>query len=189
MRMDERAETTENPRSRRDVLRLGAATVLGLAAGPRLAWAMAESSRSLAFYCLHTGEYMSVEYCAGGRYQRDALRAVDRLLRDHRTDQIHPIDPALLDRMWVLHRRLASRAQIHVISGYRSAQTNAMLRRTESGVARSSFHIQGRALDFFLPDRQLAQVRRAALGLKLGGVGYYPASNFVHVDSGPIRSW
>ena len=188
MRMDERAETPEHPRSRRDVLRLGAAAALGLTFGPRRAWATAES-RSLAFYCLHTGEYMSVEYCTGGRYQRDALRAVDRLLRDHRTDQIHPIDPALLDRMWILHRRLESRAQIHVISGYRSAATNAMLHRTESGVARASFHIQGRALDFFLPDRRLAQVRRAALGLRLGGVGYYPSSNFVHVDSGPIRSW
>jgi uncharacterized protein YcbK (DUF882 family) len=154
----------------------------------RLATAAGES-RALPFYCLHTGEALTVEYCTRGRYQRDALRAVDRLLRDHRTNQAHAIDPALLDALWALRRRVGSGVRLHVVSGYRSPETNAMLQRTEPGVARGSYHVQGRALDFFLPDRQLRQVRRAAVGLQFGGVGYYPASGFVHVDSGPVRSW
>ena len=175
-------------RSRRDLLKLGAATALGAVALPRVARAAAES-RALSFYCLHTGEAMTVEYCTAGRYQRDALRTVDRLLRDHRTNQVHPIDPALLDALWALRRHVGSRAHLHVVSGYRSHETNELLRRTEPGVARASYHVEGRALDFFLPDRHLAQVRRAALGLRFGGVGYYPRSGFVHVDSGPVRTW
>lgn len=175
-------------RSRRDLLKLSAATALGAVLAPRAARGSAES-RALSFYCLHTGEAMTVEYCTGGRYQRDALRTVDRLLRDHRTNEIHRIDPALLDALWALRRHLRSRAQLHVVSGYRSHETNELLRQTEPGVARASYHIQGRALDFFLPDRPLAHVRRAALGLRFGGVGYYPQSGFVHVDSGPVRTW
>ena len=175
--------------SRRDVLRIGGLATLGLLMGPRLAAAAIPSGRTLSFYCLHTGESLTVEYWAGGRYQPDGLRAVNRLLRDHRTDLLHPIDPELLDLVYTVRRRVDSREPIHVISGFRSRATNARLRRAGHGVAARSYHLSGRALDFFLPDRDLGQIRRAALLMQGGGVGYYPSSGFVHVDTGPVRTW
>jgi uncharacterized protein YcbK (DUF882 family) len=175
--------------SRRDVLRAGGLAALGLVLGPRFAFAARTSGRTLPFYCVHTGESLAVEYFAGGQYRPDGLVAVNELLRDFRTDTQHPIDPRLLDLVFALRHAVGSRAPVNVVSGYRSRSTNAMLRETGHHVATQSYHLKGRALDFFLPDRSLAQVRRVALAMRGGGVGYYPASNFVHLDTGPVRSW
>ncbi|MFN8545232.1 MAG: DUF882 domain-containing protein [Candidatus Binatia bacterium] len=167
---------------------MGSRAAVGLLMAPRLASA-ARQSRSVAFYNLHTSERLTVDYLVNGRYQSDALRAVNRILRDHYSGDVHPIDPGLLDVIWELRLRMESRAPYHVLSGYRSPQTNAMKAREGRGVAPHSFHMQGRAVDLFLPDRDLRLLRRAALSLRAGGVGYYPRPGFVHVDTGPVRTW
>lgn len=172
---------------RRFLLQAGACAAA--AALPLAARARADAPRALQFLHLHTGERLSVEYFDAGRYLPDALEAVNRLLRDFRTDDVHPIDPELLD---VLHR-VATLTGTHrpfeIISGYRSPRTNAALRERSDGVATRSLHMDGRAIDVRLADVALPQLRAAALSLRAGGVGYYPASNFVHLDTGRVRFW
>jgi uncharacterized protein YcbK (DUF882 family) len=177
------------PRARREFLKLGGAGLIDLLLHPRRVLGARSQTRSLSFYCLNTGEQLAVDYCVGGRYQPDALEAIDRTLRDHRTNELHPIDPSVLDLLFMIRQRLGSRERIHVVSAYRSPETNAFLHETERGVAAASYHVTGRAVDFFLPDRRLHDLRRVAMGLEVGGVGYYPRSEFVHVDNGPIRTW
>lgn len=145
--------------------------------------------RSLAFLNTHTGERLDVVYVDGGRYQQDALAAIDRLLRDHRTDEVVPIDRMLLDTLARLRDSLDTTQPFHVISGYRSPATNAHLAAASSGVARRSLHMEGRAIDIRLPGRPLEAVRRAAVALRAGGVGFYRGSDFVHVDTGRVRTW
>jgi uncharacterized protein YcbK (DUF882 family) len=166
---------------------LGAATMTALAfpaeAAPRLI-----RPRVVALHNLHTGEMLDTAYWAGGRYLPEGMRRINWLLRDHRTDEVHPIDPRLLDLLVELQKRLQV-PRFEVLSGYRSPATNAMLASLYDGVAQNSFHIQGRAIDIRVPGRHLGQVRGAAMALHGGGVGYYPHSDFVHIDTGPIRHW
>ncbi len=151
--------------------------------------AAAPLSRELRFSHLHTGETLTAEYLQGGRYVPDALAAVKHLLRDFRTGEAHEIDPALLDVLFDVRHRVATRRSFEVISGFRSPRTNAALRAKSEGVAAHSLHMSGRAIDIRLGDVPLAALRRAALALGAGGVGYYPASNFVHLDTGRVRAW
>ncbi len=155
---------------------------------PRPAGA-AEASRELRFSHLHTGESLTAEYFQAGRYVPGALNAVNHLLRDFRTGESHAIDPALLDVLFDVRQRVETRRFFEVISGYRSPRTNAALRQKSEGVAAHSLHMSGRAIDIRLGDVPLAALRRSALALGSGGVGYYPASNFVHLDTGRVRSW
>ena len=111
------------------------------------------------------------------------------MLRDFRNGQTHAIDPRLLDLLDALSARVETRSPFHVISGFRSPQTNAMLRRRSSGVAHDSLHMKGLAIDIRLADVDLPRLHKAALSLQGGGVGYYPSSDFVHVDVGPVRRW
>lgn len=143
----------------------------------------------LRFYNTHTGESLEAAYWAGNGYSRDALEEIARVLRDHRSGETRQIAPRLLDLVHELTSALDSRAAIHVISGYRSATTNAALAARSGGVAKHSLHLVGEAIDLRIPGRELSDVRRAALALRAGGVGYYPRSNFVHVDIGRVRSW
>lgn len=161
-----------------------------LASAPGRAHA-AGVSRALQFAHLHTGERLEVEYFSAGRYVPDALAAVNRLLRDFRSGEVGAIDPALLDLLHALSNATGSARPFEVISGYRSAATNDLLRSrsAHSGVASASLHLSGRAIDIRLADIALAGLRDAALGLALGGVGFYPGSNFVHVDTGRVRRW
>jgi uncharacterized protein YcbK (DUF882 family) len=182
---------------RRTFLGLGAAAAVGAllpahvqAAAPKATRKAA--TRSLSFLHTHTGERLKVEYCCGGKYQPDALGAINRLLRDFRVNEIRPIDPKLLDLLHELGGTLDARQPYHVISGYRSPKTNAMLRArggAHSGVASGSLHQHGKAIDIRLPGVRLEHLRSAARSLKLGGVGYYPSSDFVHVDTGRVRYW
>ncbi|MBP7778655.1 MAG: DUF882 domain-containing protein [Acidobacteria bacterium] len=172
---------------RRRFLKTLAVASASLIARPRQA--LAAPARALGFRHLHTGETLSVEYAEGGRYLPDALAAVDRLLRDFRTGEIHPIDPGLLDLLHGLARRLDTRQSFEIISGYRSPTTNAALRRRSEGVAAHSLHMVGQAVDVRVHGVPLTRLRSAALDLKSGGVGYYPVSNFVHVDTGRVRQW
>ena len=144
---------------------------------------------SLNLLNVHTGERLVCTYREQGRLLPDALAAIDHLLRDHRTDEMRPIDPALLDLMASLAGRLESTRPFRVFSGYRAPQTNEMLRRHSDGVAKRSYHMQGMAVDIELSGRTARQLQAAALAERAGGVGYYPRSGFVHVDTGPIRSW
>jgi uncharacterized protein YcbK (DUF882 family) len=145
--------------------------------------------RRITFHHLHTGERLSGVYWANGRYVPDFLTAVNRVLRDHHDGSIHKIDPRLLDILRLLRSRLDTKQPIEVICGYRSPQTNAKLVAATDGVARNSLHMRGMAIDLRISGRRLNQVRRAARSLRAGGVGYYPRSNFVHVDTGDVRYW
>lgn len=175
---------------RRTVLRL-AAVAAGLPWARRLAAQDATETepRALAFRNLHTDETVDVIYRADGQLDQGALREIDWVLRDFRTGEARQVDRRLLDLLWRLRSALDTTEPYEVISGYRSPATNAMLRREGRGVSRGSLHMQARAIDVRVPDRPLTALRDAALALRLGGVGYYAASNFVHVDVGRVRFW
>lgn len=177
------------PSRRRFLLHLAAPLALGLTGLlPREA-AAAVRERSLPLHHRHTGESLRVVYFADNRYLKPGLRAAAHLLRDWRRDEVHPVDPKLLDLLWALRRKLEADGPIEILCGYRSPATNAMLRRRQRGVAKNSLHMQGMAIDLNVPGRSLKAVRKAALSLGRGGVGYYPRSGFVHVDTGPVRTW
>jgi len=172
--------------SRRGVLRMGAiAGVTILSRGT----ALARHCRSLSLYAVHTGERLTADYCVDGSYQPDALRAIARVMRDVHSDTVHSIDVDLLDGLSRLGRILGARGPLHVVSGYRTHETNERLRQSDHSVAANSFHVEGKAADFFIPGRRLASVKHVAQALRVGGVGYYPTSGFVHVDTGPQRLW
>jgi uncharacterized protein YcbK (DUF882 family) len=164
----------------------GAATV-GLV-GPALAFPETDVRR-LGFNNLHTNEILDVAYWENGAYVPDALDAVNNVLRDYRNGEVHEIDPHLLDLLVLLSGKVESQGRFEVISGYRSPQTNAMLHEQSAEVAVHSLHMEGMAIDMHLPTVELAYLRDAAISLGLGGVGYYPSSNFVHADVGRVRTW
>lgn len=174
-------------------LRAAAALTLGLAAAvaPTATQnAVANGdTRSLSFYHVHTGESATITYLRGGSYDSSALRDLNHLLRDWRNDQQIRMDPRLFDVLWEVQRSAGSRAPIEVLSAYRSPTTNAMLRRSSRGVAEHSQHTRGKAIDIHVKDVSLTRLREAGMRLQRGGVGYYPRSNFVHLDTGSVRHW
>jgi uncharacterized protein YcbK (DUF882 family) len=167
----------------------GAAAIAGWSLPAEATVLFPSDPRALSFDNLHTGERLQTVYWERGRYIPDAVRQIEWLLRDFRADEAHAIDLRLLDLLAALHARLETREPFAVISGYRSPATNAMLASMHDGVAQNSFHMKGRAIDIRVPGRQLRYLRAAALSLRRGGVGYYPHSDFIHVDTGPIRTW
>jgi len=180
--------------SRRQVFRLG-----GLAA---LTWAVSSSDRAalekisgssaprqLSLFNPHTGERLESVYWEAGDYLPDELRRIDHILRDPLTGETKEMDVRLLDLLHRLRLDLSATNAFHIICGYRSPKTNAVLRQKSSGVSAHSLHMTGQAVDIRLPGVPLASLRNAALALKAGGVGYYPQSDFVHVDVGPVRTW
>jgi uncharacterized protein YcbK (DUF882 family) len=136
-----------------------------------------------------SGEFVRATYWAAGAYLREGLGQIDRVLRDHRTNLVHRIDRRLLGVLDSVQARLETAEPFEVISGYRSPVTNAMLVETTSGVAPGSLHVAGMAIDIRIPGRPLGVVRDTAKALRAGGVGYYPDSNFVHLDVGRVRYW
>ena len=176
-----------SPISRRDLL-AGAAGALLLPFGAT-ARPVEQRPRAIAFEHLHTGEQLSLVYKQAGHYLPDALRAIDRVLRDHYSDEVHPIDPRLIDLLADLREATGSAAPFRVISGYRSPATNERLRAQGRGVGKRSMHLLGRAIDVRLVDVDSAVLRDCALALARGGVGYYRRSDFVHVDTGRVRRW
>ena len=174
--------------SRRALLQLGAfATATVAARGVASAAPLPE--RALSFLHTHTGESAHIVYWADGAYLRDGLAQIDHVLRDHYSGDVHAIDAALLDLLHALTQRLDSSRPFHVISGYRSPATNAKLAAHSGGVAQHSLHMAGQAIDVRLPGCPLSTLRDTALALRGGGVGYYAASDFVHVDVGRVRRW
>ena len=183
------SDSVDAPLGRRRLLGLALAAGCGLLL-PSVRPARAHgAARRLAFHSIHTGESLRATYWESGRYLPDSLREIDFVLRDFRTGDVRTIDPALLDVLHQLCATMEYGEPISVISGYRCPATNAMLAARSSGVARNSFHLHGMAIDIRLPGRRLAAVRDTAIGIGRGGVGYYPGSDFVHVDTGPVRRW
>lgn len=177
---------------RRRFIRAGLAAAAGLLLPSGVLAAVNRSfpqKKVLAFHHMHTGEDIEVPYWAEGLYIPENLAHIDYILRDHRTGEIRPIDPRLLDLLHVIASKLKSRGPFQVFSGYRSESTNTLLRRRGSRVAKNSLHILGMAIDIRLPDRSVASLRNAAVSLQAGGVGFYPRSRFVHLDVGPVRTW
>lgn len=172
---------------------LGSGAALALAAVPLLPRAQparAPGERCLSLVHTHTGEHLDMAYAQGDAYRADALRALNRFLRDHYTGQVGVMDPHLFDQLHRLQALLGCAGPYEVISGYRCAQTNERLRLAGGGgVARRSLHMDGKAMDVRLPGVPLAELRDAALALRAGGVGYYAREQFVHVDTGPVRRW
>jgi uncharacterized protein YcbK (DUF882 family) len=192
--MDEKHPKTPVPEvpSRRRFLALGAAA-LALPILSRLP-AFAEPAplppdRDLSLFNIHTRESAAVEYCRSGRLVPPSLETINHVLRDYRTGEMKNIDIRLLDLLNALSRKTAPDRPFHVISGYRSPRTNAFLRANRRGVAEHSLHLLGQAVDIRVPGLGLRDLYRAALSLRGGGVGFYPASDFVHVDVGRVRTW
>jgi uncharacterized protein YcbK (DUF882 family) len=147
------------------------------------------TERSLALYNPHTKDSFSGVYWRDGKYVSDALKNINHIMRDFHSDDIKQIDTHLLDLLSMISIKLKPEKPFHVISGYRSAKTNAQLRKRGKGAAKNSYHIQGKAVDIRLPGYRTSVLRRSAYKLKAGGVGYYPHQRFVHIDVGPIRYW
>ncbi len=148
-------------------------------------------TRTISLYQTHTKESLTVTFRRNGAYDPDALKKLNWMLRDWRRDEPTEMEPKLFDIVWSVQREVGSKEPIHVVSAYRSPQTNSMLRRRSRAVAEHSQHMLGRAMDFYLPDADMGQVRAIGMRLQRGGVGYYPnAFNpFVHLDAGSVRSW
>jgi uncharacterized protein YcbK (DUF882 family) len=163
-----------------------AATAVGFVTpAPALSFA----PRSVSLYNIHTGEWLRTVYWADGHYIREAVRDINWILRDHDSGEIRPMNAGVLDVLGMLRERLDTADPFLVVCGYRSPTTNRRLYYEGVGVAKHSYHIKGMAIDLRSERRSLAQVRDAALSLRGGGVGYYPRSDFVHVDCGPVRRW
>ena len=152
-------------------------------------WGQSETERTLSFYNTHTHERLTVTYKKGDTYIPEALGKISYILRDHRTGEIHPIDPELMDFLYDLLTEVDNHVEVHIISGYRSPKTNKKLRGRSKGVAAGSLHMQGKALDFRLPGTDTAVLRDKARAMKRGGVGYYRKSDFVQIDTGRVRIW
>jgi len=145
--------------------------------------------KKLHLYHIHTGEKLTSTYWVDGEYVYDEIEQLEYFLRDYKTDEIHKIDIKLIDYLHDVYNLVDRRGEIYVISGYRSPYTNYLMRKHSRGVAKKSFHMLGRAIDIRIPGVHLSTLRYAALSLHRGGVGYYPRSNFVHIDTGDPRYW
>ncbi|MGB7295569.1 MAG: DUF882 domain-containing protein [Candidatus Aminicenantales bacterium] len=181
---------------RRRFLGLGAAalclpflTRVAAFASPRSFGEPLPPDRCLSFYNTHTGEAATVEYCRSGCLLPASLEKIDHILRDHRTGETRAIDVRLLDLLHALSRATATEEPYHIISGYRSPKTNDFLRARGGGVAANSLHLVGKAIDVRVPGLALRDLYRAAVKLGGGGVGLYPAADFVHLDVGRVRTW
>ena len=151
--------------------------------------AISFAPRSISLYNTHTGEWLRTVYWADGHYIRDAVQDINWILRDHMSNEVRPMNAGVLDVIDRLHQRLETRDPFLVVCGYRSPETNRWLYMHTRGVARNSYHIKGMAIDLRCEHRSLDHLHKAALSLGAGGVGYYPRSDFVHVDCGPVRRW
>ena len=178
---------------RRDLLKMGLGTICAsilplFPANNAMAYSKFGSWK-VSFRHAHTGESFSGVYRVGNKYLPEAFERLSYVLRDFRTEEVFPMDPRVIDILSVIHNRIGATEPYQILSGYRSPKTNNMLRTGSAGVAKNSFHMYGQAVDIQIPGKSTKKLRNVALNLKAGGVGYYPRSNFVHVDTGNVRSW
>lgn len=183
-----RKDSTMN--KRRSFLKSSAvlASALSLPALSKAA-AAAPNERALRLYNTHTGESLRSIFWAEGQFIPDALQDINKLLRDHRNNKIAQMDPQLLVLLDRVSAQFGDQHVLHVISGYRSPETNAMLHEHSGGVAKHSMHMEGKAIDIRIPGQDLARLHKVAMAAHGGGVGYYPESQFVHMDTGRVRYW
>jgi uncharacterized protein YcbK (DUF882 family) len=192
---------------RRSFMALGAKTAVGLMlAQAAPAWANIPSTaishpvsgdskiktakiKTLSFYHTHTHEHLDIAYESDGAYNPAALKRINTYLRDFRTSEVYPIDPAVLDILWTVQQEMCCDSTYEVISGYRSPKTNRQLRCKSNGVAKRSLHMKGMAIDIRLTGQKTRILRDCAASLKSGGVGFYAKSDFVHIDTGRVRTW
>jgi uncharacterized protein YcbK (DUF882 family) len=178
---------------RRSLLRASGAVALSWVASPaiaRLTSPVPPMGRDIHMDHLHTSERIGLVFAVGDSYVDPALSRLNVFLRDHYSQEVGVMDPQLYDLLHLVRRSLGARGSFEVISGYRSPSTNERLRTTRGGgVATRSLHMDGQAIDVRLPGVPLAQLRDAAIALRAGGVGYYPRDNFVHIDTGRVRTW
>jgi len=177
--------------SRRDVLKMGGA---GLAASVTPLFSTSSQAKSMkmwevSFRQAHTGESFSGVYRVGDQYLPDVFERLNYMLRDFRTGEAFPMDPRVIDIISMVQQGTGGDKPLEILSGYRTPKTNAMLRRISEGVARNSYHMYGQAIDIRMPGYNTKKLGAVARGLRAGGVGYYPKSHFVHVDTGELRSW
>ncbi len=185
-------EKPETGISRRALIKLGLITAASCVIPYRVLASVRDdllNEKKLFLYNLHTNEEFKDVYWKNGEYIPEVLVRINYMLRDHYNGAVKTIDKKLLDLMFAIQTKLKATEPFHIISGYRSAKTNEYLRKHTKGVAKKSLHILGKAVDLRLPDHRLKDLRRAAYDLKTGGVGYYPKSNFVHIDVGKLRFW
>ena len=152
-------------------------------------WGESETERTLSFYNTHTHERLTVIYKNGDNYVAEAMAKIAKIMRDHRTGDIHPIDPELMDFLYDLLTEVDNHGEVHIISGYRSPATNKKLHNRSEGVASRSQHMKGKAIDFRLPGTNTVVLRDTARAMKRGGVGYYKKLDFVQIDTGRVRQW
>jgi uncharacterized protein YcbK (DUF882 family) len=178
--------------SRRDFLKLSAnAIAASLLPIPAMAATGNNTAlqRKISFFNTHTGESIDICYFEKGVYCLNGLSRINYILRDHRTKEVQPIDLGLVETLYAVKSKIRSKKPIHIISGYRSPATNAMLHKTSNGVAQTSYHTKGKAVDIRIPGCSSRRLRDVCISLQSGGVGYYGNSNFVHLDTGPVRVW
>jgi uncharacterized protein YcbK (DUF882 family) len=150
---------------------------------------VAPNERIVRLYNTHTGESLRTIFWAEGEFIPEAMQDINKLLRDHRNNKISAIDPKLLVLLDRISAQYGSHPTVHVISGYRSPETNEMLHEKTGGVAKHSLHMEGKAIDVRIPGQDLAKLHKIVMAQKAGGVGYYPDSQFVHMDVGRVRYW
>jgi uncharacterized protein YcbK (DUF882 family) len=176
--------------TRRRFLELGlTATACSIAMPALAAVPNLKSVRALSFHNLHTDEKLHVTYWKDGNYDRSAWNKINHILRDHYSGDTYPMSPRLMDLLFDLQRKVNNDKPVEIISGYRSPKTNMMLVNNSDGVAKHSYHMQGMAMDIRMTGTSLPKIHKTALAMRRGGVGYYPDSQFVHIDVGPVRTW
>jgi len=151
--------------------------------------AMTQPERRIRLANAHTWEKLDIVYWADGEYIPEAMADISHLMRDHRANRSKAMDPNLIDQLHVLVSVLDTKERVHVLSGYRTTETNAALRKRSSGVAKYSLHMEAKALDLNIPGFSAKDIQTAAMSMKAGGVGYYRSSGFVHIDTGRVRAW
>lgn len=178
---------------RRNILKYGMAGVIGaaipLTLGEEAFGARNLATRRVSFSQYHTGESFSGVYRVGNKYLPEAFERLNYVLRDHRTSEIFPMDPRVIDIISLIQEKSERDKPLEILSGYRSPRTNAMLRGASTGVAKNSLHMYGQAIDVRMPGYSTRKLRSHARSLRAGGVGFYAKSDFIHVDTGKVRSW
>ena len=149
----------------------------------------APGERTLRLYNTHTGEKLSTVFWAEGQFIPDAMKDINKVLRDHRNNKVADMDPELMLMLTAVNEKMGNNKELHIISGYRSPESNAKMHANSNGVAKHSLHMEAKAIDIRIPGKDLKMLQRAAMSIKGGGVGYYPDSQFVHMDTGRLRSW
>lgn len=175
--------------NRRKFVKTGMAAIAGLIMPSFYGVGLASTERRLLFQHTHTGERLSVCYWKNGEYIEEGMVSINRFFRDFRTGEIKRIDTGLIDLIYTISETVGHDVSFDLVSGYRSPETNEKLRKNSSGVARKSLHLMGQAADIRVPGLQTSKLRAIAIDIGMGGVGYYPESDFVHVDIGRVRQW